>query len=121
MFRAFKRLFIWLGIVAEWATETDAINEAVVERGIRDAKAKADKAVAARKNTAERRKVARAERRKNAERGRQIAVAAAKMQASAKREELRASPSVGSSVGFAPQASSQPPFDYDRTPVSEAP
>lgn len=84
-------------------------------------KAKADKAVAARKNTAERRKVARAERRKNAERGRQIAVAAAKMQASAKREELRASPSVGSSVGFAPQASSQPSFDYDRTPVSEAP
>lgn len=44
MFRAIKRLFIWLGIVAERATETDAINQAVVERGIRDAKAKADKA-----------------------------------------------------------------------------
>jgi predicted nucleic acid-binding Zn-ribbon protein len=44
MFRAFKRLFIWLGLMAEQATETDAINQAVVERGIRDAKAKADKA-----------------------------------------------------------------------------
>ena len=44
MFRAIKRLFIWLGLVAERATETDAINEAVVERGIRDSKAKADKA-----------------------------------------------------------------------------
>jgi len=37
-------MFIWLGLVAEKATETDAINQAVVERGIRDAKAKADKA-----------------------------------------------------------------------------
>jgi hypothetical protein len=44
MFRAFKRLFIWLGLAAEKATETDAINQAVVERGIRDAKTKADKA-----------------------------------------------------------------------------
>jgi hypothetical protein len=44
MFRAFKRVFIWLGLMAERATETDAINEAVVERGIRDSKAKADKA-----------------------------------------------------------------------------
>ncbi len=44
MFRAIKRLFIWLGISAEKATETDAINQAVVERGIRDSKAKADKA-----------------------------------------------------------------------------
>ncbi|MFA5263357.1 MAG: hypothetical protein WC378_05985 [Opitutaceae bacterium] len=44
MFRAFKRIFIWLGLMAEQATETDAINEAVVERGIRDAKAKAEKA-----------------------------------------------------------------------------
>ncbi|MCX6954927.1 MAG: hypothetical protein NTV51_22450 [Verrucomicrobia bacterium] len=44
MFRAFKRLFIYLGLMAEQATETDAINQAVVERGIRDAKAKADKA-----------------------------------------------------------------------------
>ena len=42
--RAFKRVFIWLGLVAEQATETDAINQAVVERGIRDAKAKAEKA-----------------------------------------------------------------------------
>src|SRR6202008_5050017 len=44
MFRAVKRIFIWLGLMAEKATETDAINQAVVERGIRDAKAKADKA-----------------------------------------------------------------------------
>jgi len=44
MFRAIKRIFIWLGLMAEKATETDAINEAVVERGIRDSKAKADKA-----------------------------------------------------------------------------
>jgi hypothetical protein len=44
MFRAIKRVFIWLGLVAEKATENDAINQAVVERGIRDSKAKADKA-----------------------------------------------------------------------------
>src|SRR5260370_42040376 len=44
MFRAIKRLFIWLGLTAEKATETDAINEAVIERGIRDSKLKADKA-----------------------------------------------------------------------------
>jgi hypothetical protein len=44
MFRAIKRLFIWLGVVAEQATENDAINQAVIERGIRDAKGKADKA-----------------------------------------------------------------------------
>jgi hypothetical protein len=44
MFRSIKRLFIWLGLMAEKATETDAINQAVVERGIRDNKAKADKA-----------------------------------------------------------------------------
>jgi hypothetical protein len=44
MFRAIKRLFIWLGLMAEKATETDAINAAVVERGIRDSKARADKA-----------------------------------------------------------------------------
>jgi len=44
MFRAIKRLFIWLGLTAEKATETDAINQAVVERGIRDSKVKADKA-----------------------------------------------------------------------------
>ena len=37
-------MFIWLGLMAEQATETDAINQAVVERGIRDSKAKADKA-----------------------------------------------------------------------------
>jgi phage shock protein A len=43
-FRAFKRVFVWLGLVAEQATETDAINQAMVERGIRDAKAKAEKA-----------------------------------------------------------------------------
>jgi hypothetical protein len=44
MFRAIKRVFIWFGLMAEQATETDAINQAVVERGIRDSKAKADKA-----------------------------------------------------------------------------
>ncbi len=44
MFRAIKRLFIWLGLAAEKATENDAINQAVVERGIRDSKAKAEKA-----------------------------------------------------------------------------
>ena len=44
MFRAIKRVFIWFGLMAEKATETDAINQAVVERGIRDSKAKADKA-----------------------------------------------------------------------------
>jgi hypothetical protein len=33
-----------MGLMAERATETDAINQAVVERGIRDSKAKADKA-----------------------------------------------------------------------------
>ena len=44
MFRAIKRIFIWLGLMAEKATENDAINQAVVERGIRDSKAKADKA-----------------------------------------------------------------------------
>jgi hypothetical protein len=44
MFRAIKRLFTWLGLMAEKATETDAINQAVVERGIRDSKVKADKA-----------------------------------------------------------------------------
>ena len=44
MFRAIKRIFIWMGLMAEKATENDAINQAVVERGIRDAKAKADKA-----------------------------------------------------------------------------
>jgi hypothetical protein len=44
MFRAIKRMFIWLGLMAEKATETDAINQAVIERGIRDSKAKADKA-----------------------------------------------------------------------------
>lgn len=44
LFRAFKRVFIWMGLMAEKATESDAINQAVVERGIRDAKVKADKA-----------------------------------------------------------------------------
>ena len=44
MFRAIKRVFIWLGLMAERATESDAINEAVIERGIRDARLRADKA-----------------------------------------------------------------------------
>lgn len=39
-----KRIFTYLGLVAEKATETDAINEAVVERELRDQKARADKA-----------------------------------------------------------------------------
>ncbi|MCE9634960.1 MAG: hypothetical protein K8T90_04575 [Planctomycetes bacterium] len=43
-FRAIKRVFVWMGLMAEQVTETDAINQAMVERGIRDAKAKADKA-----------------------------------------------------------------------------
>jgi hypothetical protein len=84
-------------------------------------KAKVDRAAAAHKDAAERRKAVRTERRKNAERSRQSAVAAGKMQASAKREELKASPSVGSSLGFAPQVNSQPPFGLDRTPEREAP
>jgi C-terminal processing protease CtpA/Prc len=44
MFRALKRLFVFLGLAAERATETDAINQAMVERGIRDARVRADKA-----------------------------------------------------------------------------
>lgn len=44
LFRAVKRVFIWMGLMAEKATEGDAINQAVVERGIRDSRAKADKA-----------------------------------------------------------------------------
>jgi len=42
--RAFKRIFVWLGPAAEKATETDAINQAVVDWGIRDAKTKTNKA-----------------------------------------------------------------------------
>lgn len=71
------------------------------------------KAAAARKDAAKQRKIARAERRKNAERSRQIALteAARRIRASAKPEELKATPSidasagsgVGSSLGFAPQ------------------
>src|SRR3712207_8810340 len=37
-------IFVFLGLAAERATETDAINQAMVERGIRDARARADKA-----------------------------------------------------------------------------
>lgn len=44
MFTSIQRFFIWLGVLAEKASETDAINQAIVERGIRDQKAKADKA-----------------------------------------------------------------------------
>ena len=44
MFKALKRIFIALGLWAEKATETDAINEAQVEAGIRASKAKAEKA-----------------------------------------------------------------------------
>ena len=42
--RAIKRVFIWLGLMAEQATETDAINQAVIERGIREQRP-ADKAI----------------------------------------------------------------------------
>ena len=41
MFNAIKRLFIYLGLMAEKATETQAIDEAQVERSIRDQRAKA--------------------------------------------------------------------------------
>lgn len=44
MFKAIKRLFVALGLWAEKATETDAINQAQVEAGIRDSKSKAEKA-----------------------------------------------------------------------------
>jgi hypothetical protein len=47
MFRAIKRLFIFLGLMAEKATENDAINAAVVERGIRDSKLRAEGAMKA--------------------------------------------------------------------------
>jgi hypothetical protein len=92
--------------------------------------AKADKAAAARKDAAERRKIARVERRKNAERSRQIALTEAvrKMQASeissTRREELKApslGSSLGSSLGFAPPVYSQPPSGKDRAPRREAP
>jgi hypothetical protein len=41
MFRALKRLFVALGFWAESATETQAIDEAVIQSGIRDQQAKA--------------------------------------------------------------------------------
>jgi len=44
IFTSLKRLFIYIGVLAEKASETDAINEAVVERGIRESKERADKA-----------------------------------------------------------------------------
>ena len=44
MWKSFKRLLIYLNLVAEKATETDAINEAQVEAGIRAQKDKAGKA-----------------------------------------------------------------------------
>jgi hypothetical protein len=43
-FRAARRLCIWFGLIAERATESDSINEAVVERGIRNARGAADRA-----------------------------------------------------------------------------
>ena len=45
MFKALKRFLIYLNLLAEKASETDAINEAVVEKNIRDSKGRADKAV----------------------------------------------------------------------------
>ncbi|MEI6032750.1 MAG: hypothetical protein WCS65_00540 [Verrucomicrobiae bacterium] len=44
MFNALKRLFVYLGLMMEKSTETQAIDEAVIERGIRDQRAKADAA-----------------------------------------------------------------------------
>lgn len=44
MFRAIKRLFIYLGLMVEKSTETQAIDEAQIERGIRDQRQRADAA-----------------------------------------------------------------------------
>jgi phage shock protein A len=44
MWKALKRLLIAIGIMAEDLTNTDGINQAVVERGIRDSKERASKA-----------------------------------------------------------------------------
>ena len=44
IFTAIRRFLIWVGVVAEDMTNTDGINQAVVERGIRDSKEKASKA-----------------------------------------------------------------------------
>ncbi len=44
MFNAIRRIFVYLGLLAERATETEAIDEAMIERGIRDQRAKADSA-----------------------------------------------------------------------------
>ncbi|WP_068013776.1 hypothetical protein [Rhodoplanes sp. Z2-YC6860] len=89
--------------------------QAVVSR------AKVDKVAAVRKDAAERRKITRAERRKNAERNRQIALAAAKMQASTKSEELGAIPSISSNLRSTPQVNSQPSFGNDRAPGGQVP
>ena len=42
IFRAIHRLFVYLGLAIEKSTETVAIDEAMIERGIRDARGKAD-------------------------------------------------------------------------------
>lgn len=42
--RAFKRFFVWIGVLVDNATDTDAINMANVEAGIRTSKQKADDA-----------------------------------------------------------------------------
>jgi len=44
MFKAIRRLLIALGLMFEKATETQAIDEAMIERGIRDQRSKADAA-----------------------------------------------------------------------------
>ena len=44
MFKALHRLFVYLGLLAEKSTETQAIDEAMIERGIRDQRSKADSA-----------------------------------------------------------------------------
>jgi len=42
MFKAIHRLFVYLGLLVEKSTETAAIDEAMIERGIRDQRAKAE-------------------------------------------------------------------------------
>lgn len=44
IFRAIKRIFVFLGLMVEKSTENEAIDEAMIERGIRDQRAKADSA-----------------------------------------------------------------------------
>lgn len=49
--RAIKRLFVGLGLVAEKATGTGSVNQAGIERGIRDSRAGLVKAIEANART----------------------------------------------------------------------